>query len=185
MLSAISLPLGAAQGKRLVGTSMSIWRRFIKVSVPSPIAEILHRAIFSDTSCLYALADASDPDHALVTAIIEEAIRQRRPFVVTTYIIAETHALLLRRLGRHVAVEWLRHAFDAFVVIRPTEGDEERALDIIFGYTDKDFSFTDALSFAVMERLGIKVAFSLDEYFVQYGKFLVLPLQGATLPENG
>jgi hypothetical protein len=36
-----------------------------------------------------------------------------------------------------------------------------------------------------MERLGIKVAFSLDEHFVQYGKFLVLPLQGATLPENG
>jgi predicted nucleic acid-binding protein len=71
------------------------------------------------------------------------------------------------------------------LIIRPTEGDEERALDIIFGYTDKDFSFTDALSFAVMERLGIKVAFSLDEHFVQYGKFLVLPLQGATLPENG
>jgi predicted nucleic acid-binding protein len=157
----------------------------MRMNAPNAIAERMHRALFSDTSCLYALADDNDPDHALVVAIAEEAIRQRRPFVVTTYVIAETHALLLRRLGRHAAAKWLRYAFDAFVIIRPTETDEERALDIIFRYTDKDFSFTDAISFAVMEQLGIKGAFALDEHFAQYGSFLVLPLQGATLPENG
>jgi len=68
-----------------------------------------------------------------------------------------------------------------FHVIRLTEEDERRACEIIFSYTDKDFSFTDAISFAVMERLGITVALSLDEHFVQFGKFTVVPLQTESL----
>jgi len=137
----------------------------------------MKRALFGDTSALYALADKADSDHLSVASVAEEALKQRRPIVVTTFVIAETHALLLRRLGRDIAAEWLRHAFNAFVVIRPTEEDERRACEIIFGYADKDFSFTDAISFAVMERLGISLALSLDEHFVQFGKFTVVPLQ--------
>jgi hypothetical protein len=33
--------------------------------------------------------------------------------------------------------------------------DEEKAKQIIRRYTDKTFSYTDAASFAVMERLGV------------------------------
>lgn len=43
-------------------------------------------------------------------------------------------------------------------------------------HDDKDFSFTDALSFAVMERLRIRTAFSLDRHFAQFGWTLV-PLE--------
>jgi predicted nucleic acid-binding protein len=46
-------------------------------------------------------------------------------------------------------------------------------------YKDKDFSLTDALSFAVMERLGVRVAFSLDRHFVQFG-WQLLPVEDAT-----
>lgn len=38
-----------------------------------------------------------------------------------------------------------------------------------FRYDDKRFSFTDAISFVVMERLGIPYAFSFDRDFAQYG----------------
>jgi predicted nucleic acid-binding protein len=34
---------------------------------------------------------------------------------------------------------------------------------------DKDFTLTDATSFAVMERLGITYAFTFDHPFTQYG----------------
>lgn len=142
---------------------------------------VMRRALFGDSSALYALADKSDSDHPLIATIVEEALRQHRPIVVTTFVIAETHALLLRRLGRDVAAEWLRLAYDAFAVVRPAEEDERRACEIIFGCTDKDFSFTDALSFAVMERLSISLAVSLDEHFVQFGKFKVVPLQAEKL----
>jgi uncharacterized protein len=54
-------------------------------------------------------------------------------------------------------------------VERVTEGDELRAKAILLRYTDKDFSYVDATSFAVMERFGLQTAFTFDEHFVQYG----------------
>jgi predicted nucleic acid-binding protein len=47
--------------------------------------------------------------------------------------------------------------------------DEERAKQIIYRYHDKDFSFTDAISFIVMDRLGLKLTFTFDRHFAQYG----------------
>lgn len=54
-----------------------------------------------------------------------------------------------------------------FVAVGPE--DEERALQILRQYRGKDFSFTNATSFAVMERLGIAQAVSFDRHFQQYG----------------
>jgi predicted nucleic acid-binding protein len=59
------------------------------------------------------------------------------------------------------------------VVIRSRAADENRAKQILFQYDDKDFSFADAISFAVMERLQIRLAFTCDRDFAQYG-FTVL-----------
>lgn len=42
--------------------------------------------------------------------------------------------------------------------------DEEKTKQIIRRYTDKPFSYTDAVSFAVMERLGVKEAFAFDPH---------------------
>jgi predicted nucleic acid-binding protein len=47
--------------------------------------------------------------------------------------------------------------------------DEERAREIILAYEDKAFSYTDATTFAVMERTGIKTAFAFDSHFLQFG----------------
>lgn len=47
--------------------------------------------------------------------------------------------------------------------------DEDAAKAIIFGQADKDYSFTDALSFIAMERLHIREAFAFDRHFTQYG----------------
>ena len=35
--------------------------------------------------------------------------------------------------------------------------------------SDKTYSYTDATSFAVMERLGLKTAFAFDPHFRQHG----------------
>jgi predicted nucleic acid-binding protein len=79
-------------------------------------------------------------------------------------------------MGRSIAARVLAEIdnSDALTVIRVSVADEARARQIIHQYQDKDFSLTDATSFAVMERLGITHTFTLDHNFSQYG-FVVLP----------
>ena len=45
----------------------------------------------------------------------------------------------------------------------------------MFQYQDKDFPLVDAISFSVMERLGISVAFAFDQHFTQYGWTALTP----------
>ena len=52
--------------------------------------------------------------------------------------------------------------------------DEKRAKEIIARYKDKTFSYTDATSFALMERLGLEAAFAFDAHFRQYGFSLLI-----------
>jgi len=52
---------------------------------------------------------------------------------------------------------------------RITNDDEARAQDILRPYDDKSFSYVDATSLSVMERLGIRQAFAFDPHFEQYG----------------
>lgn len=55
------------------------------------------------------------------------------------------------------------------VIVRARASDEQRAQEILFRYTDKAWSFADATSFAIMERLDIRYAFTFDSDFAQYG----------------
>ena len=75
---------------------------------------------------------------------------------------------MLRKLGRDIAAAWLDRTEDLNVVFA-TEEEDEAARDIIARYADKEFSYTDAVSFAIMERLGIGTAFAFDDDFRQYG----------------
>ena len=73
-------------------------------------------------------------------------------------------------LGNHQAGQFLREVEGSnTTIVRVRSGDEGRARNILFRYTDKDCSFTDAISFVVMERLGIRSAFTFDQDFAQYG----------------
>ena len=75
---------------------------------------------------------------------------------------------MLRKLGRNIAAAWLDRTEDLNVVFA-TEEEDEAARDIIARYVDKEFSYTDAVSFAIMELLGIGTAVAFDDDFRQYG----------------
>jgi uncharacterized protein len=129
------------------------------------------RNVFTDTSGLYALIDEQDQHYPRAQEIFNALMQARSQMVLTNFVRAETHALILNRLGHHLAdrfLEQLRQS-PATTLIRITEQDEERALVLIARYRDKDFSITDATSFVVMERLGIIHAVSFDSDFRQYG----------------
>lgn len=129
------------------------------------------RRVFVDTGAYYGFADSGDATHQAALSTALQLATEHRPLFTTNYILAETHALCLNRLGRLVAGRILadidRSA--STTIVRVSAADERRARAIIAQYRDKDFSLTDATSFAVMERLGIQAAFPFDRNFRQYG----------------
>lgn len=120
-----------------------------------------------DTSAVYALIDRDDTYHRKAVSLLRSLPRRGLNPLLTNFIVAESHALLLSRLGAEVARDWLLRQI--WPVERVTPQDEARAREIIQKYIDKTFSYTDATSFAAMERLGIKEAFAFDPHFRQYG----------------
>ncbi len=133
------------------------------------------RAVLWDSSAILALLDADDADHVPAVKVAREIASKKRPSFITNYIEVETHALLLRKLGRVIAREWLLTA--RLPVLRVLSSEEERAREILARYTDKDWTLCDAISFAVLEsRPGVS-AFTFDRHFRQYGRMDVLGIK--------
>lgn len=137
--------------------------------------QLSYRA-FIDTGAYFALAAARDRRHQEAAAINTRLTDEHWRLFTTNFILAETHALLLARAGRSLARKVLSElrASAATTIIRITPSDELEAWGIIDRYDDKNFSFTDATSFVIMERLGVHDAFTFDRNFAQYG-FIELP----------
>jgi uncharacterized protein len=132
------------------------------------------RRVFVDTSAYYALVDRNDVNYRHTLDVATRLSRERRHLFTTNFVLAETHALVLNRIGRDIAARVLVEIENGpTTVVRVNARDERRTRDTIAQYSDKDYSLTDAMSFAVMERLGIGAAFTLDDHFVQHG-FLVV-----------
>jgi predicted nucleic acid-binding protein len=123
--------------------------------------------VFVDTSAIYALIDRADANHNKARAAFDRLRKQRAEPVITNFILAEGHALLLSRLGPGVARRWVTGV--VWHVERTSPEDEASALEIIRVHVDKTYSYVDATSFAVMERLRIAKAVSFDRHFSQYG----------------
>ncbi|MDI6727894.1 MAG: PIN domain-containing protein [Thermodesulfovibrionales bacterium] len=131
------------------------------------------KRLFVDTGAWYALIDRNDPDHKEAASFMEN---NKIPLLTTNFVFDETITLLQSRLGWNVAKEFgLKLKGSRFVsLISVRDEDEERAWEIFLKYKDKDLSYTDCTSFAVMERLRIATAFSFDSHF-QTMKFQVVP----------
>lgn len=127
--------------------------------------------LFVDTSAWYPVVLADHPDHAAVAAVMQAALRSGTRLVTTNLVVAETHALLLHRAGRALALAFAQAAMEPSTVVVPSSPDLEHIgiKDWLARYADQDFSLTDAVSFAVMKRRGIVRAIALDRHFATAG----------------
>ena len=126
----------------------------------------IRRGVLWDSSAILALLDADDADHERAVAVAGRIALEKRPSFITNYIEVEAHALLLRKLGRTLAREWLLAG--GLPVIRALPQEEDRAREIIARHSDKDWSLCDAISFSVLEIRGTRRAFTFDRHFLQY-----------------
>jgi len=119
-------------------------------------------SLFVDTSLWYAAADSSDTSNALAKRILSGG----EPLVTTDHVLIETWTLIRHRLGRRPSERFWQALREGVATIETVgAADLEAAWQIGLSYRDQDFSIVARTSFAVMCRLGIERAASLDDHF--------------------
>lgn len=135
----------------------------------------MSRELFVDTSAWYPLVDRGHVDHARLAALLKGRLREGVTLVTTNLVLAESHALLLRRIGRTVAQTFLSAARAApnTVIFSAAELEEEAEREWLTRFTDQSFSLADAVSFTVMTQRAISEALALDRHFTTAGFVIV------------
>lgn len=127
--------------------------------------------VFVDTSGFLALWDAADEHHGRAVRLQSELSRKKRQFLTTDYIVDETATLLLVRHSHAAAADFLKTALES-KSLRLEWIDSERfhaAAELFRRHEDKEWSFTDCVSFALMHELKIEDSFTTDHHFTQAG----------------
>src|SRR5437588_1211057 len=88
--------------------------------------------VLLDTSVYYALTHQGERTHQTARAIQHRLIRERWHLFTTNLILAETHALILIRLGYQTALRVLREIDESTTtIIRVNAADERSARALI------------------------------------------------------
>jgi len=133
--------------------------------------------IFIDTGAFIALTDADDDNHTAAGNYYKDSIEKGTKFIATNFVICETMNYLRAKISHKVSVIFRENLKKSgfFEIINITPLLENTAFAIFKQYADKDFSFTDCTSFAVMKSLKVSRAFAFDKHFGQYDNFSRLP----------
>jgi predicted nucleic acid-binding protein len=130
--------------------------------------------VFIDTSALLAVLDADDANHKAARPFWENIVTAGDTLVSHNYVLVETSALALRKLGLEA--------------LRVLEGDIVPILRVVWVTRDihnsaagsqlvasrRSLSLVDCVSFEIMRLGGIRTAFSFDRHFREYG-YEILP----------
>ncbi|HYA11447.1 MAG TPA: PIN domain-containing protein [Thermodesulfovibrionales bacterium] len=132
---------------------------------------IFQENVFVDSSAWVALADKDDNHHRKAVSIYPVILKSQKALVTSNLIIAETHVLILHELGYRAATDFLKSVRNSprIMTVYSTAEIEADAEVILIKYADQDFSYTDAVSFAIMKRQKIRKAFCFDRHFLTAG----------------
>lgn len=133
--------------------------------------------IFIDTGFFLALFSRRDKHHERVSEVFERYRGWSLPqtFVTTDVVILEAITAARKRVSHELAVFVGERLYSEKIArIYTTTLDEHKAaFDYLKKCSDQNYSAVDCLSFVVMEKLGIREAFALDEDFTH--RFVAIP----------
>lgn len=132
--------------------------------------------IFVDTGAWVALVDEDDSHHKEAVSIFPSLLKTCKGLITSNLVVTESYFLILKGLGHSAAMNFLEGTGSSPRIVRiySTSDIEVEAEKILRKYQDQDFSYTDAVSFAIMKMHGIKTSFSFDKHFKTMG-FVRLP----------
>ena len=127
--------------------------------------------IFIGTGAFLARYIQRDQHHDAAAKHWRTLQNDRRPCFTSNFVLDETITLLARRSTYLFAAERARTFFESTLlsILRPDENDELAALELFQKYSDQSVSFTDCVSFVLMNKQELKCAFSFDRHFKMAG----------------
>jgi predicted nucleic acid-binding protein len=139
-------------------------------------------ALIVDAGALYAQADADDPRHASVRAVLEN---EREALVTTELAVAEADYLILDRLGPDVELAFLDDLAEGTYLVECLDvPDLAKARAIVARYRDLRLGLADASLVVIAERHASRRLLTFDERAfravppLQGGVFTILPADG-------
>jgi len=129
--------------------------------------------IFIDTSAFLAVLDAGDANHAAAKALWEKMIVAGDVLLCHNYILVETSALASRRLGIEAVSVFERDIVPILRVEWVTRDIHNAAAGAHLVAARRTLSLVDCVSFEVMRRAGIRMAFAFDRHFRESGYELI------------
>lgn len=120
--------------------------------------------IFVDTSALFALLDADDPNHPAAN----DALRRHSDidrFVTHNYVIVESSALIQRRLGMRIVGAFTDRLLPLLDVSWVDRERHDRAVATWLASRRRGLSLVDVVSFDLMREQRVRTAFAFDDDF--------------------
>jgi predicted nucleic acid-binding protein len=121
------------------------------------------RAVLADTGPLYAALDPEDEYHKRALQELKMLDRDRLQIVVLYSTLLEAYSLIMFRLGRHVASNWLTEMANA-ALFNPVPEDYREAAARIRSLTDQPITLVDAVAAVIATRLQVEV-WTYDHHF--------------------
>jgi len=131
--------------------------------------------IFVDTGAWVARFSRRDQYHSRAAETWAKLKTSNKRIITSDSVFVETVTLLGRKVSPMAAVEAGRflHGWNKLAILRATRDDEAAALDLLGKFADQSIGFVDCLSFALMRRHRIPMAFAFDRHFELAGFPLV------------
>jgi predicted nucleic acid-binding protein len=124
--------------------------------------------VFMDTYALIAWINTRDVAHPRVKSYLENYSGK---IVTTEWILLEFADALSLSSIKPFAIEAIKriHRLPMFTVVEFASDAHPAGFELYESRTDKDWSLTDCISFAVMTQRGLSDALTADHHFEQAG----------------
>jgi predicted nucleic acid-binding protein len=129
--------------------------------------------VFVDTSAILALLASNDLMHQQARRSFAYCTEHGAQLVTSSYVLVETLALLQNRIGLQAVSDFQLKFLPLLEVIWADADWHNRAMQRLLSHGKRTLSLVDCLSFEIMESLDIKLAYSFDKHFREYGFELV------------
>jgi uncharacterized protein len=130
--------------------------------------------VYVDTSALYAVLVADDPDHHGAADVLRGLHDRAEHLVATSYVLVETEALLQARVGLP-AVRTLHEQLCPILEVVSVDAPlHDAAMTALLAAGQRRLSLVDWVGITLMRQRRLEVAFAFDDDFAAQG-FTVLP----------